>query len=328
MANETLSIQKDDARLTVIGKSKADTYIDSGLGLDLGDWPSLDLDPFDLNWQIDVPGQDNLPDEIRIISPPYKTEYKNNEKIDLDGIIVKAYKNGSVWEDENQRYVDGLIPISELFFSPMIFKGGTSSDLVEVTIDGNTYQAAKAGSYTWSYLSKDVQNPSGPWRRTEITSVFNALNEAIIFAGPPSSSSQYAGINTSGIFYAYEKTNSTDVAGNYTRDLTTHDGRTIHNEYTIKKSLNGTGTYTKNNKTVVRNGKYTEYGVEQNYIRDYELLYSTSDIPTIASNDMEILWELVFNSHPVTPNITILWQRPVDGNVLSAEFHVEPYVGD
>ena len=118
MANETLSIRKNQARLTVIGKSKADTYIDSGLGLDLGDLPSLD--PFDLNWQIDVPDPDNLPDEIRIITPPTKLEYVEGEKIDISGAVVGAYKNGSIWT--GAKYPNGNIPHEELIIDPLIAK--------------------------------------------------------------------------------------------------------------------------------------------------------------------------------------------------------------
>lgn len=112
MANETLSIRKDQARLTVIGKSKADTYIDSGLGLDLGDLDIGSLDPFDLNWEIDVQDPDDLPDQIVIVSPPYKTEYYYGEKIDFEGIVVKAYKNFEVWTSD--RYPDGTIPFDEI----------------------------------------------------------------------------------------------------------------------------------------------------------------------------------------------------------------------
>ena len=112
MANETLNILKDQARITVIGKSKADTYIDSGLGLDLGDLDIGSLDPFDLNWEIDVQDPDDLPDQIAIVSPPYKTEYYYGEKIDFEGIVVKAYKNFEVWTSD--RYPDGTIPFDEI----------------------------------------------------------------------------------------------------------------------------------------------------------------------------------------------------------------------
>ena len=118
MANETLSIQKDDARLTIIGKSKADVYIDSGLGIDLDDLDIGSLDPFDLNWQTDVPDPDNLPDEIRIITPPTKTEYTDGEKINLDGMVVGAYKNGVIWT--NVKYPNGHIPLGELIVTPLV----------------------------------------------------------------------------------------------------------------------------------------------------------------------------------------------------------------
>ena len=132
MANETLSIRKDQARLTVIGKSKADTYIDSGLGLDLGDLPSLDLDPFDLNWQIDVPDPENLPDEIRIITMPKKLEYVDGEKIDISGAVVGAYKNDSIWT--SAKYPNGHIPLGELIVDPLIAE--VKENIIKVSIEG------------------------------------------------------------------------------------------------------------------------------------------------------------------------------------------------
>ena len=153
MANETLSIQKDDARLTVIGKSKADTYIDSGLGFDLDDLDIGSLDPFDLNWQTDVPDPDNLPDEIRIITPPTKTKYQSGKKIDLSGAVVGAYKNGSIWT--SSKYPNGHIPLGELIITPLITDISEAGDIeyeengiVSVALDCST---KRSGSYQLGY---------------------------------------------------------------------------------------------------------------------------------------------------------------------------------
>lgn len=54
----------------------------------------------------------NLPDEIRIITLPNKLVYVGDDAIDLTGIVVKAYREGSVWT--NEQYPDGIIPIEEL----------------------------------------------------------------------------------------------------------------------------------------------------------------------------------------------------------------------
>jgi len=86
------------------------------------DMDNMDLDMDGIDMDIDLPLlkmpdlDDQLPDEIRIMHVPDKTSYKDGEAIDLDGIVVQAYKDGAVWQ--NNKYVNGYIPAHELSFDP------------------------------------------------------------------------------------------------------------------------------------------------------------------------------------------------------------------
>ena len=54
-----------------------------------------------------------LPNELRIVEPPNKTNYNQGEPVDYTGMIVKAYyDDGTLWTDE--KHPDGVIPIDEL----------------------------------------------------------------------------------------------------------------------------------------------------------------------------------------------------------------------
>ena len=317
MANETLSIQKDDARLTVIGKSKADTYIDSGLGLDLDDLDIGSLDPFDLNWQTDVPGQDNLPDEIRIISPPYKTEYKYNDKVDLNGIIVKAYKNDLVWE--NDRYPDGLIPINELFTDKLIFRNDGEeyeSDL-DVTVSVMDPPGTATGSivrwsnnqHTGEPYEQPFNNRVGP-QKTNLGEIVDGQK-----------------------VFGYMASGSHTLYGQVTDTYKTIYGCVAWNY--AKYPAGATYSYKHNEKTVgVRSKVYlgvTDISVldpEHNiYISSsvsYDLPMNGIDLD--AQTIKELAWTAIFGESSL--KITVFWERPVDKQILSASFSVSKYVGD
>lgn len=89
------TIQANDARMTVIGKSWPDVPSNSGSG----------------EWE-QIPQMD-LPAKIVITTPPAKTQYVNMEMIDFAGIVVTAYKSdGTVWTNEN--YPNGVVPFEEI----------------------------------------------------------------------------------------------------------------------------------------------------------------------------------------------------------------------
>lgn len=103
MANEQLTIQPNDARMTVIGKSWPDQASDSGGG----DWD----DTYNGTYSGPIPRTD-LPVRIAVTTPPTKTEYIDGERIDLSGIRVTAYLN-----DDSEL---GIVPIKDLFCNPAV----------------------------------------------------------------------------------------------------------------------------------------------------------------------------------------------------------------
>ena len=98
------------------------------------DLDNMELDMDGLDMDIDLPLlkmpdlDDELPDEIRIMHVPDKTSYKDGEAIDLDGIVVQAYKNGSVWQ--NKKYVNGYIPAHELSVYPTVAESSESEQTI------------------------------------------------------------------------------------------------------------------------------------------------------------------------------------------------------
>lgn len=76
----------------------------------------------DVPESIDGTGEDggwtDLPDEIRVTTPPTKTTYSVGETIDYTGMVVVAYKNSQIWQNES--YPNGVIPINELLGLPVL----------------------------------------------------------------------------------------------------------------------------------------------------------------------------------------------------------------
>lgn len=90
----------------VSSETDADVYTPVYVSVSDSERDAAGFNPENPTWQ------DNLPDEIRVTTPPTKTEYNEGEEIDYTGMVVKAYKNGSVWSNEN--YPEGVIPFEEL----------------------------------------------------------------------------------------------------------------------------------------------------------------------------------------------------------------------
>lgn len=104
MANEQLTIQPNDARMTVIGKSWPDQASDSGGG----EWD----DTYNGTYSGPIPRTD-LPVKIAVTTPPTKTEYNKSERIEFDGMVVTAYnEDDTVWT--SAKYPDGTIPLNEI----------------------------------------------------------------------------------------------------------------------------------------------------------------------------------------------------------------------
>ncbi len=311
MANETLSILKDQARLTVIGKSKADTYIDSGLGLDLGDLPSLDLDSFDLNWQIDVPDPENLPDEIRIISPPYKTEYRDGEKIDLSGAIVGAYKNGYIWT--STKYPNGHIPLGELIVSPLI---ATDANMPFVENEGY-YTQTTTYYYNRNYEPDRIVTTTytEEFKRKTYGPRLPEESPFIIFSD------------------RYPMVWERDNQGN---PVVTVHARSIW--YASDHAVWNDHIYTQDGKTVHYGGPYSG-GLDECTVLDstknhYISIQYETNIPVAINHDSvedpievdKFAWNAIFGENG--EEITISWARPDDHQILTTSFNVAPYIGD
>lgn len=66
----------------------------------------------------DVIVQKLLPSSLTVTTMPDKRNYTEGDDIDLTGMVAKAYDgNGTIWEDEN--YPDGVIPLSEITYTPL-----------------------------------------------------------------------------------------------------------------------------------------------------------------------------------------------------------------
>ena len=96
----------------VSSETDADVYTPVYVSVSDSERDAAGFNPENPTWQ------DNLPDEIRVTTLPTKTEYSDGEEIDYTGLVVKAYKNGSVWSNEN--YPNGVIPFDELIINDFI----------------------------------------------------------------------------------------------------------------------------------------------------------------------------------------------------------------
>lgn len=298
MANETLSIRKDQARLTVIGKSKADTYIDSGLGLDLGDLPSLDLDPFDLNWQIDIDPivpVSELPDSIKIITPPTKTSYSEGQKTDLDGIVVQAYVGGVPWQGWNGKYSEGYIPQKELRCVLVVTDEGTQHqpEMPDSEIAPFTRPLPTANNV---YLSHSIVWQGRTYRYTETAS--GALFLAYIH---PELSPVVPYYDSAFQHIAASKNPGTYICNGVSRDLSS--------------------PYTYNGKTVYYGGAGA--GVQKDNVN----LSTAVPNPVIFDDypwglyTQKVAWAMIYDSAGGN-QLTINWARPQDGLILSAAIDI------
>lgn len=127
--------------------------IDWPEGPEIIELPGLDLDDLDLDWEIDLSISDlddlylvdvdlnieilDLPDEIRIMHVPNKTSYHDGDHIDLDGLMVRAYKDGEPWEDPDEKYHDGYIPAHEWGYQPKV--ASVDSGAMEYNIAGGYF---------------------------------------------------------------------------------------------------------------------------------------------------------------------------------------------
>ena len=312
MANETLSIQKDDARLTVIGKSKADVYINSGLGLDLGDLDIGSLDPFDLNWQIDVPEQNNLPDEIRIITPPTKTEYRGGEKVDLSGAVVGAYKNGTIWT--NSKYPNGHIPLGELIVSPLIvfpqetFEGKVSpyfdQPVVVSELINETRIKYKYGRQSYQIIEKMTGKTDTPVFATASIAEFP---DDVPETFPPEFHYFYAFIVFASESPFRYTTDTSSIPWWSNAGSVTYEGKTVY------WGLGGEYNW----------GAWVQYVLpdKEGFHNPYQTYPEAVAYDT--NNQKGIAWTMIYGSEGPINKVDLSWVRPVDGEILSTSFQID-----
>lgn len=285
MANETLSIQKDDARLTVIGKSKADVYIDSGLGIDLGDLDIGSLDPFDLNWQTDVPNPDNLPDTIQIITPPTKNTYTKGQKIDLSGAIVGAYKNGSIWT--STKYPNGHIPLGELYLFPFFIT--------------EEYVPKKESTFgTFVYTSVGLGETF--IRTNDVPTTHEKSNQLTISSGD-------------GPFYAWSLTNYGTVVGPV---YCSPNPFTVFRRYEGKNGSVTERTESASLQNVLGKRYYSDQLTNGGYQDRMSPIYPTNEALVERVN-----YTILYGETAQTlQNIYVSWERPSDKMLLQTSFSV------
>ena len=97
-----------------------------------------------------------IPSKIKITTLPKKQKYKDKEKIDIDGIVVKAYMNdGSIW-DKGLEYAGGVIPQKYLKISPSkASRKEAEKDYATTDFSNIPRSEFKA----WSSKTKNYPNP-------------------------------------------------------------------------------------------------------------------------------------------------------------------------
>lgn len=311
MANETLSIQKDNARLTVIGKSKADTYIDSGLGLELGDLDIGSLDPFDLNWQLFVPDLSNLPDEIKITQPPTKTSYADGERVNLDGIVVRAYKSGSPWNGMSGKYTDGYIPRDELHYQPLVVSSDGGGGSGEVVPDSFIVPFVRPLNVGDSYLSIFEEPISQYYAQYDMTAITSS-GKFITWYEYDFGNNAYTVVASAepGVtchMYSFSRRATIGNPGDFDWTRATDEGtQALDNEYTY----HGKKVY----------WAYTGRGSSSSLFSCSPELTSTTE--SVQWDAFEhIAWTIIYGM-PAENNVEVGWLRPGDGLELTDTFAI------
>ena len=261
------------------------------------DLDNMELDMDGMNMDIDLPLlkmpdlDDKLPDEIRIMHVPDKTSYKDGEPIDLDGIVVQAYKGGEVWQ--NKKYINGYIPVHELLCDKEKAEKGL--------VGYSAFTCRESFDYSNAYGTYHVEN------LTEVS-----IDNTGILA--PVICRENNGYIYIPIYSIGQK--NTIVSKN----VPTPGSSPIQNfgyRYELKDGSEiwaGTNVYVQNKNTAA-----------QSRVENYEFEYSggieETEIPrSETSTFLEDLinYVLFYNNE----KIVISWPRPIDGQILSASFEI------
>lgn len=286
------------------------------------DMDNMDLEMDGIDMDIDMPLlkmpdlDDELPDEIRIMHVPDKTSYKDGEAIDLDGIVVQAYKDGAVWQ--NNKYVNGYIPAHELSINPAI--AGAGGKIVKRAGDISFYGGLSfSGTFGGVPFPKgqrtSARTYSGEYVYIKETRVPNVGGGQFLFSGIILGFSEVVGSVHKTVENKYSSPRyEPDFDGSYNLIggvATTPAGATIRDK-------SGSPVYVADfgNGSIVSGWWIQEEGFSCN--------------PSGISNPNYAGWYLaralvsaLDNKTLVTTNtITVSWDRPLDGKILSDTFDI------
>lgn len=245
--------------------------------------------------------KDVLPTEIRVTTPPTKTEYTDGETIDYSGIVVHAYS--STGTDL------GAVPFNELVF-PV-----TTADIDEVTGGSREYSGLNTGGFTQPI---PISSAASYWTITGGVTwgyywhhEFTSTGAAMIIMQNDSSKLRFlvASDNSSDGFV--RKITSTLEDGSGERTISV-------DEYTLAGAM----TYTYDGKTV-----YWKLGGNSD-------TYHLNPTPFVDQYDddtyrAQAAWVAVYgNVTPEGQSIPVQWPRPGDGAILETSFNITVTGGD
>lgn len=261
------------------------------------DMDNMDLDMDGIDMDIDMPLlkmpdlDEQLPDEIRIMHVPNKTSYKDGEPIDLDGIVVQAYKDGAVWQ--NNKYINGYIPVHELLCDKEKAEKGLVGYSAFTCRESFDYSNAYGTYHAESHTEVSIDNTG------ILAPVIYRANKGYIYIPIYS-----IGRKNTIVSKNVPAPGSSPIQ-NFGRRYKLKDGSEI---------WAGTNVYVQSRNTAA-----------QSRLENYEFEYSggieATEIPrSETSTFMEDLinYVLFYNNE----KIVISWHRPIDGQILSASFEI------
>jgi hypothetical protein len=306
------------------------------------DLDNIELDMDGLDMDIDLPMlkmpdlDDELPDEIRIMHVPDKTSYKDGEAIDLDGIVVQAYKNGSVWQ--NKKYINGYIPAHELEMN-----SGKTSGVASVVIDGSPVEVEYGDEVGFHYKEYGknktytfvVNEESLITKSLIIHNVVPGMDDTyiVLLSHSDDQKCTYRIDNydkyASNQIEAVSETGNSFVPGpgfytwgyicSYEKDMWT-DGD-FYNSRIPPAAYAGVIVYYDNSYPEI---SFFGPVLESEDFHKIRYLYPDKPEDGLPLDYlMDILWsEKSGAKHSKKVEIIILWERPIDGQILSASFQI------
>lgn len=280
------------------------------------DLDNMELDMDGLDMDIDLPLlkmpdlDDELPDEIRIMHVPDKTSYQDGEAIDLDGIVVQAYKNGSVWQ--NKKYIDGYVPAHELSIEPYFADGSKAKGYAHLSKE---------------YILADNHGVLSGEVPTSDTFKTKSIGQEYDYRIDRPTFYEYDIYNGTGLwFYYYVEHDYAFLARVLVGNQETIGEYTYtHGDYKKEEDIPGV-EYTKDGKTVYYTSGWTIYNI------DYELGYVevegeyverpvSGSILEDKKELKDLAWDILYGRINKI-DVTVSWPRPVDSLALTASFQI------